>query len=48
LQIFDLSQEQKIWERSVPFSVSWVKLSPDARWIILGGVDGHVEVWGAR
>jgi WD40 repeat protein len=48
LQAFDLSQEQKIWERPVPFSVSWVKLSPDGRWIILGGVDGHVEVWGVR
>ncbi len=48
LQAFDLDGKQKVWEQPLPFSLLWMALSPDGRWVIVGGAEGIVEVWGIR
>lgn len=48
LQAFDLNGMQKVWERPVPFSLLWMALSPDDRWVMIGSAEGIVEIWGVR
>lgn len=48
LQAFDLNGMQKVWERPVPFSLLWMALSPDDRWVMIGSAEGIVEICGVR
>ncbi len=46
LKAFDVDQRKVVWERSLPYAPTWMLLDPQGYWLILGGANGYLEVWG--
>lgn len=48
LRAFDVDARRLIWEKPLSYSPVWMEVDPEGKWVILGGAEGVMEIWGVR